>query len=221
MNNSPWFWNIFRMLLGSGRGCLVCLWYCCLLLAWAMVMVPFREQASEKRWDCSGLNHVVRRVYLSGSWTFLNRGPAVDLWCCSRTTSWKWNISFGKIESNRMGNEEIEAWADGVIIGAWRDLQTKPELRCNAPGSGVYRISGWGGTNAFIKKWAKPCFSIFLVTMDDFFSDQMGHSRIPLLCPGIDGESRVSDNLCLTRFLGEALEGGAWCSSIKGEANGE
>ena len=46
-------------------------------------------------------------------------------------------ISVGNIESNTMGNKEIEAWAEGVIIGAWPDSWTKPESRCNAPGSGV------------------------------------------------------------------------------------
>ena len=102
-----------------------------------------------------------------------------------------------------MENEEIEAWAEGVIIGAWHNSWTKPETRCKNPSSGVYRISGWGGTvagaisylatNALTKKlWAKPGFPIFLVTMADFFPTKgtMAESP-PLMChwrPGIDGE---------------------------------
>ena len=45
------------MLLGSGGGRSVCLWRCCLL------SVPLGEQASGKRWDCSGLGHVARRCF--------------------------------------------------------------------------------------------------------------------------------------------------------------
>ena len=43
------------MSLGSGGGRSVCLWRCCLL------SVPLTEQASGRRWDCSGLGHVARR----------------------------------------------------------------------------------------------------------------------------------------------------------------
>ena len=45
------------MSLGSGGGRSVCLWRCCLL------SVPLREQASGRRWDCSGLGHVARRCF--------------------------------------------------------------------------------------------------------------------------------------------------------------
>ena len=43
------------MSLDSGGGRSVCLWRCRLL------SVPLGEQASGRRWDCSGLDHVVRR----------------------------------------------------------------------------------------------------------------------------------------------------------------
>ena len=45
------------MSLGSGGGRFVCLWRCRLL------SVPLGEQASGRRWDCSGLDHVVRRCF--------------------------------------------------------------------------------------------------------------------------------------------------------------
>ena len=45
------------MLLGSGGGRSVCLWRCRLL------SVPSGEQASGRRWDCSGLGHVARRCF--------------------------------------------------------------------------------------------------------------------------------------------------------------
>ena len=45
------------MSLGSGGGRFVRLWRCCLL------SVPLGEQASGRRWDCSGLGHVVRRCF--------------------------------------------------------------------------------------------------------------------------------------------------------------
>ena len=45
------------MSLGSGGGRSVCLWRCCLL------SVPLGEQASGRRWDCSGLGHVARRGF--------------------------------------------------------------------------------------------------------------------------------------------------------------
>ena len=45
------------MSLGSGGGRSVCLWRCCLL------SVPLGEQASGRRWDCSGLGHVARRCF--------------------------------------------------------------------------------------------------------------------------------------------------------------
>ena len=45
------------MLLGSGGGRSVRLWRCCLL------SVPLGEQASGRRWDCSGLGHVARRCF--------------------------------------------------------------------------------------------------------------------------------------------------------------
>ena len=45
------------MLLGSGGGRSVCLWRCRLL------SVPLGEQASGRRWDCSGLGHVARRCF--------------------------------------------------------------------------------------------------------------------------------------------------------------
>ena len=48
---------LLRMSLGSGGGRSVCLWRCRLL------SVPLGEQASGRRWDCSGLDHVVRRCF--------------------------------------------------------------------------------------------------------------------------------------------------------------
>ena len=45
------------MSLGSGGGRSVCLWRCRLL------SVPLGEQASGRRWDCSGLGHVARRCF--------------------------------------------------------------------------------------------------------------------------------------------------------------
>ena len=45
------------MSLGSGGGRSVCLWRCCLL------SVPLGEQASGRRWDCSGLGHVARGCF--------------------------------------------------------------------------------------------------------------------------------------------------------------
>ena len=45
------------MLLGSGGGRSVCLWRCRLL------SVPSGEQASGRRWDCSGLGHVARKCF--------------------------------------------------------------------------------------------------------------------------------------------------------------
>ena len=45
------------MSLGSGGGRPVCLWRCCLL------SVPLGEQASGRKWDCSGLGHVARRCF--------------------------------------------------------------------------------------------------------------------------------------------------------------
>ena len=45
------------MLLGSGGGRSVCLWRCRLL------SVPSGEQASGRRWDCSGLGHVAQRCF--------------------------------------------------------------------------------------------------------------------------------------------------------------
>ena len=47
------------MLLGSGGGRFVRLWRCCLL------SVPLGEQASGRKWDCSGLGHVVRRCFIT------------------------------------------------------------------------------------------------------------------------------------------------------------
>ena len=45
------------MSLGSGGGRSVFLWRCRLL------SVPLGEQASGRRWDCSGLGHVARRCF--------------------------------------------------------------------------------------------------------------------------------------------------------------
>ena len=45
------------MLLGLGGGRFVRHWRCCLL------SVPLGEQASGRRWDCSGLGHVARRCF--------------------------------------------------------------------------------------------------------------------------------------------------------------
>ena len=45
------------MSLGSGGGCFVHLWRFCLL------SVPLGEQASGRRWDCSGLGRVARRCF--------------------------------------------------------------------------------------------------------------------------------------------------------------
>ena len=45
------------MSLDSGGGRSVRLWRCCLL------SVPLGEQASGRRWDCSGLGHVARRCF--------------------------------------------------------------------------------------------------------------------------------------------------------------
>ena len=49
--------NLLKMSLGSGGGRSVCLMRC------RFLSVPLREQASVKRWDCSGLDHVVRRCF--------------------------------------------------------------------------------------------------------------------------------------------------------------
>ena len=49
--------SLLRMSLGSGGGRSVRLWRCCLL------SVPLGEQASRRRWDCSGLGHVARRCF--------------------------------------------------------------------------------------------------------------------------------------------------------------
>ena len=49
--------NFLRVSLGSGGGRSVCLWRCRLL------SVPLGEQASGRRWDCSGLDHVVQRCF--------------------------------------------------------------------------------------------------------------------------------------------------------------
>ena len=80
-------------------------------------------------------------------------------------------------------------------------------------------------TYAFTMKWAKPCSPTFLVTMADFFLTNGARPNPPALTshwgPGIDGESRVSDNRWLTRFVGEAREEGARRPSIKGEAKDE
>ena len=61
------------MLLGSGGGRFVRLWRCCLL------SVPLGEQASGRRWDCSGLGHVARRCFgiKSQSGTVMFRGHGV------------------------------------------------------------------------------------------------------------------------------------------------
>ena len=58
------------MLLGSGGERSVCLWRCRLL------SVPLGEQASERRWDCSGLGRVTRRC-LGTKWyeKFGDTGP--------------------------------------------------------------------------------------------------------------------------------------------------
>ena len=45
------------MSLGLGGGRSVRPWRCCLL------SVPLGEQASGRRWDCSGLGHVARRCF--------------------------------------------------------------------------------------------------------------------------------------------------------------
>ena len=45
------------MSLGLGGGRSVCLRRCCLL------SVPLGEQASGRRWDCSGLGHVAQRCF--------------------------------------------------------------------------------------------------------------------------------------------------------------
>ena len=45
------------MLLVSGGGRFVRLWRCCLL------SVPLGHQASGRRWDCSGKDHVARRCF--------------------------------------------------------------------------------------------------------------------------------------------------------------
>ena len=45
------------MWLGSGGGRFIRLWRNCLL------SVPLGEQASGRRWDCSGLGHVARRCF--------------------------------------------------------------------------------------------------------------------------------------------------------------
>ena len=53
--NFIFLYNPFNPDLGGGRS--VCLWRCRLL------SVPLGEQASGRRWDCSGLDHVVRRCF--------------------------------------------------------------------------------------------------------------------------------------------------------------
>ena len=47
--------NLLRLSLVSGGGRSVRLWSC------RLSSVPLVEQASGRRWDCSGLDHVVRR----------------------------------------------------------------------------------------------------------------------------------------------------------------
>ena len=49
--------NLLRMSLGSAGGRSVCLWRC------RLVSVKLGEQASGGRWDCSRLDHVVRKCY--------------------------------------------------------------------------------------------------------------------------------------------------------------
>ena len=55
-------WFLFRILLGSGEGRTLCVYlrqcrHCHLL------SVPSREQTSGRKWDCSGLDHMVRRCF--------------------------------------------------------------------------------------------------------------------------------------------------------------
>ena len=77
-------------------------------------------------------------------------------------------------------------------------------------------------TNAFTLKLVKPCVSIFLVTLADFFlTNGTRPNPLPLTChwgPGIEGEIQVSDIRWLTRFVDEAREEGASHPSIEGEA---
>ena len=49
--------NLWKMSLGSGGGCSVCLWRC------RPLSVPLGEQVSEWRWNCSSLNHLVQRCF--------------------------------------------------------------------------------------------------------------------------------------------------------------
>ena len=61
--------------------------------------------------------------------------------------------------------------------------------------------------------------------MADIFLTNGARPNLPALTchwgPGIDSESRVSDNRWLTEFVGEAREEGARPPSIKGEAKNE
>ena len=63
------------------------------------------------------------------------------------------------------------------------------------------------------------CSYIFLVTVADFFLINGARPNPPPQWG--TGESRVSDNRCLTRFVGEAREEGASRPSIEGEAKDE
>ena len=60
------------MSLGSGSGRCVCLWRCRLL------SLPSGEQASGRRWDCSGLVHVAKMVT-----------PVIRTTVCSYTYTYK------------------------------------------------------------------------------------------------------------------------------------
>ena len=85
--------NLLRMSLGSGGGRSVRLWRkwrCCLL------SVPLGEQASGRRWDCSGLGRVARR--------------------CSGT---KWYDDVPGARSTRDGNDanEMAMRTTAVLLG--------------------------------------------------------------------------------------------------------
>ena len=71
-------WHLFRMSLGSSGGRSVCLWRCRLLT----LSVPSGEQASGRRWDCSGLGprgpkvlrHQMVQWFTTGAWS-TGHGP--------------------------------------------------------------------------------------------------------------------------------------------------
>ena len=89
-------WNLLRMLLGSGGGRFVCLWRCCLL------SVPLGEQASGRRWDCSGLGHVARRCFGT---------KCMVRWCAGGTEYPRWPHRKWGQHRDDIGNEDNSSFA--------------------------------------------------------------------------------------------------------------